>query len=602
MPRKTIALGIAAVALAAGAALAQQQQSPQSILPPGFGEPAKPAAPAQAAPANPATPAADQPSPDASPVDDQVVTTSDVADTTTDQPAYVPQAEYPAGARRDPDEAGVLDPETLGLGAQPWGRASGGFLEILLRRMDTPLASRWGHIALRDALMVKGPPPGGVSPADWVAERAWLLLRMGEADAARLVMASIDTDQFTPKAAQVAEQVALATSDPSALCAIKDDLAQLDKPVAPMIGAMCAALSGSSEQASADIDQARRRGRLDPIDLSLADKVVGASADTSRAVTIEWDPVTSLNAWRYGLATATGMMPPDRLVDAASPQLKAWLARSPIFPAAARLNSARVAAALGVFSSDAYVDLLSAVYDATDPDELANTDAWKLRQAYVGKDDGARLDAMRDLWRGKQGDNKGDERLAAQLLTARAATLITPDKKWSSDAPDLVAAMLGAGFDRQAARWFKVVEQLDDKDSDRVWAMLALGAPDGSIEVDSGRIDDFAGRDDSKDHQRTALLVAGLAGLGRIDAATAGRFDSKYGLGLAQRTKLTSLVDGAAARRQAGTAVVLAATSLQAPTIKALPALYFYHAVHALRVVGQGFDARMVAAEALARA
>ena len=84
------------------------------------------------------------------------------------------------------------------------GDASGAFLSTLMRRMDTPLASRWAHIALRDALLAKARAPRDVNPVDWVAERAWLLLRMGEADAARMLVAGVDTDRFTPKMVQVA--------------------------------------------------------------------------------------------------------------------------------------------------------------------------------------------------------------------------------------------------------------------------------------------------------------------------------------------------------------------------------------------------------------
>ena len=39
------------------------------------------------------------------------------------------------------------------------------------------------------ALLAKGEAPANVHPADWAAERAWLLLRLGEADAARMLVA-----------------------------------------------------------------------------------------------------------------------------------------------------------------------------------------------------------------------------------------------------------------------------------------------------------------------------------------------------------------------------------------------------------------------------
>ena len=94
-----------------------------------------------------------------------------------------------------------------------------------MRRMATPLASRWAHIGLRNALLARAPSPGDVHPADWAAERAWLLLRMGEADAAQLLIASVDSDRFTPKMNQVALQSALASSDPSAMI-VDDDPAQ----------------------------------------------------------------------------------------------------------------------------------------------------------------------------------------------------------------------------------------------------------------------------------------------------------------------------------------------------------------------------------------
>ena len=69
--------------------------------------------------------------------------------------------------------------------------------------------------------------------------------------------------------------------------------------------------------------------------------------------------------------------------------------------------------------------------------------------------------------------------------------------------------------------------------------MLALGAPDaGPLGIDMGRIEDFADRDQSEGKQRTALLVAGLAGLGRIDARTAGRLSREYRLGTWRRDEL----------------------------------------------------------------
>src|SRR6185503_7700542 len=178
-------------------------------------------------------------------------------------------------------------------------------LQSLMRQMDTPLASRWAHIALRNALLAKVKAPRNVNPVDWVAERAWLLLRMGEADAARMLVSGVDVDRFTPKLFQVAVQSALANADPPGLCPLEEGIRKYDPQIRALVSAICASLSGEPESAAAQVDQARRFGRIGGIDLTLAEKVVGAGINTGRAVTIEWDPVDHLTAWRFGLATAT---------------------------------------------------------------------------------------------------------------------------------------------------------------------------------------------------------------------------------------------------------------------------------------------------------
>lgn len=597
MPLRTKQFFLGSAALIAAIALpAIAQDQPESILPPGFGDPATP--PPEPA-TNVAEPAPSTPSRRPSIEESLVEMVDSLISGELEEEEPVPQVEYPDRARRDPRFAGTLDPETVGLGPRPWGAASGKALQILMRRMDTPFASRWAQIGLRNALLAKAPSPADVHPADWAAERAWLLLRMGEADAARLLIASVDTDRFTPKMNQVALQSALASSDPSAMCPLEAGLGKLEPRVSGLVAAICASLSGESEQAAADIEAARRRGRVGGIDLALADKVVGAGAETSRAVTIEWEPVDRLNSWRYGLSTATGMMPPERLINASSLQTQAWLARAPMFSATQRLPAARVAAALGVLSSQALIDLYATSYDTTDPDELGSTQAWQLRLAFIGKDLDARLAAMRNIWGNAQSPL---DRVAAQVLLSRAARRVAPDAELQSDAPELVASLFAGGFDREASRWSRVLGDMDEESADRVWAMLALGAPDHrALGIDSGRIEEFADRDQSEGKQRTALLIAGLAGLGRIDADTAGQLNRQYQLGLAAQTGWTRLIDGAMQRRQAGTSMLLSASALQGREFEGVRAVYLFHLTNALRRTGQEYLARMIAAEALAR-
>lgn len=595
MPVRSKRLLIASAAIAVALpAIAQNATAPQPVPNTATPQQPQPASPSTSATGNAPAPVIPRAAQGPTEGGTAIVDAEDL-----EIPTYTPPVEYPDFARRDPAIVGYIDPATIGLGANPWGDANGVFLAGLMRRMDVPLASRWGHIALRNALYARAPAPRMIDPVNWVAQRALLLVRMGEADAARMLVSGVDTDRFTLGMVQVAVQSALANADPAGLCPLESGIREVEPNILPLVQAMCSALAGEPEQASAQIDAARRRGKLSGIDLVLAQKVVGAGTNTGRAVTVEWEPVERLNAWRFGLATATGMTFPERLIKAAPANLRAWQARAPMIAPADRLASAKIATGLGVFSGQALMDLYALIYDATGEDDLPQTDAWQVRLAFVGKDQAAKLAAMQKLW----GEPKDPLlRVAAWALLAPAAARIAPDPDLQAQAPDLIASMLAAGLDKDAGRWADAVRQMDDEPGDRAWAMLALGAPDAArVDVSPGRINAFIGRDKSPDRKRSALLVAGLAGLGRLDIEAANRFNSRYDLGLDRQSSWTKAIDDAAAKGQSGSVTILAGTGLQTADIARLPASQMLHIAAALHRTGQDFIARMIAAEALAR-
>src|SRR3546814_13449358 len=87
-----------------------------------------------------------------------------------------------------------------------------------MKATRAPVISRWASILLRRTLLSEVNTPANVNGADWAAERAWLLLRMGEADAARMLVQSVDPAAFTPRMYAVAMQTYLATAAPAGLC------------------------------------------------------------------------------------------------------------------------------------------------------------------------------------------------------------------------------------------------------------------------------------------------------------------------------------------------------------------------------------------------
>ncbi len=218
----------------------------------------------------------------------------DVEEVQLDQSALPRPTNYftiPEGAARSTDFVGPLEPGNFGLGETAFGTRNGPLYAALMRQLDAPLPSRWTSILLRRALLSRLAAPPGVKPVDWVAERAALLLRMGEADAARMLVEAVDVEQYTPRMVEVAAQTALATADPAALCPLVGPARGWSHdPVWMLADGMCAALEGEAARATALIDQARDQAGTS-IDLLLAEKVVGAGAETRRAVDIQWDGV-----------------------------------------------------------------------------------------------------------------------------------------------------------------------------------------------------------------------------------------------------------------------------------------------------------------------
>ncbi|HEX8217243.1 MAG TPA: hypothetical protein VF577_07240, partial [Allosphingosinicella sp.] len=367
-----------------------------------------------------------------------------------------------------------------------------------------------------------------------------------------------------------------------------------DQPVWGMADAICAALAGEAARASELIDRARNRGGASGADLLLAEKVIGAGTDSRRAVTVRWEEVDRLTPWRFGLVGATGAEVPERLVDSAEPRMQAWFARAPMVPVERRLEAAFVAAALGVFSSTALVEMQSLVFEGADPTEVDETEAGRLRIAFAHRDPEQRLRALRALW---DGDEAPLQRYGRQILTAAAATRLRPSAERSEHADELIASMLSAGLDDEAARWADVVTA--GGTDPLAAALLAVGAPrpgDASAALSA-----FQDADDSPNDRRTRMLVAALAGLDRISADEASQYAAELRIPFAREDVWTRALDEAVRARQPGTVALLAAVGMQAGDWSQVPAAHLYRIVRALRLAGLDYEARMIGAEALMR-
>lgn len=577
---------------------AQDRDAPESLLPPGFGDPVTPAptpAPAPAPGAAP-RPTGTVPPPMVQPLPGPTPSpTPSPTPTPTPTPltaAELLEYELPAYARRSTAQVGGIGLDSGGLAPDAFGDADGVYLERLMRRMDAPIASRWLSIALRRMLMSRLDTPARVNGADFAAERAWLLIRMGEAVAARSIIQGIDTQNHTPKSFQIAMQAALATGDPGGLCPLEPFARPTTNEAGwQLVEAMCAGLEGEPRRAGQIIDSARRARVANGTNLLLAEKVVGAGAQGRRAVTIEWDDVQQLTAWHYGLAMATGVAIPDELIQTVGPQVRSWQALSPALAPHNRLQSAELAASWGVLSNAALVDLWGAAEASDEASRADSGIASDLRTAYTAGTAGERIAVMRRLW-----TEPGDARVryARHILTARAATRIVPSADHAQSVDSLVASMLSAGLDMPAARWRDVVTEGSD-----AWAMILLADPDARGQLSAGAVSAYR---DGASARKAQLFFAGMAGTGRIADDVVEGLAQSFAVRIGDQNAWTRAISRAARERQPATVLLLAGLGMQTTDWSAVSPVALFHITAALSAVGLEGEARMIAAEAIARA
>jgi hypothetical protein len=294
------------------------------------------------------------------------------------------------------------------------------------------------------------------------------------------------------------------------------------------------------------------------------------------------------------LTIGVGLEPPANLMGSAGPQIFNMAATAPMLGLEARASAADRAAGAGVLSSAAMVDLWSQIYaeEGISGDWSARADL--LRNAYVSGDANAKMQAIRALW---DGAPDASQRYSRQVLTAYAAARMPVDGAFGSDAGELIASMLAAGLDQNAMRWAPLADV-----GSQEWGLLALAAPVRSAPVELAALEKFNSGDNSEESRKSAFLLAGLAGLGRISPQTAADFAKKLNLDMARQTKWTAMISKSAEVRNAELVALLAGLGMQGSSWSKMTPLYLYHIVAALQQVGLDAEARMIAAEAVARA
>ena len=456
------------------------------------------------------------------------------------------------------------------------------------------LVSRWGHILLRRALASRLDAPTGMNPADFAAGRAALLVRMGEGEAAREMVQDVDAGNYTPALTQAAVDAYAFTADITGICPVTAVIGSQRKDAEwRALRAICASFQGDGASGLAQLDHLIGQGGWPKIDVLLAQRYAGSAGKARRAVKIEWDGVTDMNPWRYALTIAVGLTPPDALMKGLPKRYAYVAATAPMLGLEARAAGADRAGAAGILSSAAMVDLYGQIYAQDDINGDWAKAADTLRTAYVAERPADRLTAIRALW-----DGSADEeaRYSRQVLTAYAAARLPVLGDYAAQAPDLIASMLAAGLDENALRWSAQADT-----GSLAWGQLAVAAASRTALVDGSALSSFYGNDTSTGYRKSRFLLAGLAGLGRVEANVAGSFSDKLGIELQRQTKWSQLIDQAAQVNNRELVVLLAGLGMQGSGWDKMTSFNLYHIVAALNRVGLSAEARMIAAEAVAR-
>jgi hypothetical protein len=505
-----------------------------------------------------------------------------------------PKSDIPPAARRSLKQVGVIDHTEGGFPAGSLAGQAPELVRAALERNKGAVVSRWGHILLRRALASRLDAPAGSSPADFAAQRAALLVRMGEGEAARALVQDVDSGNYTPALIQAAMDSYALTADITGICPVISVHGSARKDADwRVLRSVCAAFQGDGTAAMAQLDRMQGDATWPKIDMLLAQKYAGAAGKARRAVKVEWDGVEDMTPWRYALTVAVGLEPPAALMAKAGPRYDYAAATAPMVPLTARAKAADRAAAAGILSSAAMIDLYGQIYAQEDLTGEWPARAEALRTAYVGDNPAARLAAMRQLW---DGAPDPAARYSRQVLTAYAAARLPVSGRNAADAGDLVASMLTAGLDRNALRWAEQAEV-----GSPAWAMLALAAPNRSSMVPSSAIESFLDDDASDLSRKSRFLLAGLAGLGRVDAETQRDLQERLEIDLSRQTRWTRAIDRAADVNNPALVALLAGLGMQGDGWDKMTSVHLYHVVKALNRVGLGAEARMIAAEAVAR-
>lgn len=449
--------GMVAAVLLAGPVKAQETQGdgPKSLLPGQFAAPPPPAEVDEAAP---------------------VVDTPEALPGLPGQAEAPPQKPISGTLPRYAESGDAQRIGTLGPGrgyADPlWAGTSGAGASALLAGLPAQLSTRAGYQALRRLLGSRALAPEGMTPPDFAAQRIRRLLVAGDVKHARALVGAVPLTRYSRELYGAATQTHLAAMDMSAVCPLVPGGQTISNDsLWTLMSAICRALQGDEQGAALELDRAREKRTIHPVDLQVTDRLVIGIGSNARGGSLTLGPADRLTTFRLAAAMVAGTPPPPALIDKQPAAVRAWLARTPLVTASQRRSAVETAATLGILTRKDVQHATAALSSGLDPAAFARTPAGLARTALAARTPSARAQALRGLWAAA----KTPEQLRFHaLLGAPAAAALKPQAASAAIAGTAGRMLVLAGQPKPLFAWWPVLRKAARTDADAGASLLEL--------------------------------------------------------------------------------------------------------------------------------
>jgi hypothetical protein len=528
--------------------------------------------------------------------------TADVPQTAASGPSAPPVEGLPLVPTNDLTSFGPLTRTTGGYGPALWNGSRGSFVTAVLPKLPTPVGSRFGQITLRRALASEATVPAGADPIPFHAARVNVLLRLGEADLASRLAATVPQQAYNRNMYVVAGQAHLAAFNVPATCPLASRAIVFSPDnIWPLLSAVCSAIQGDDSGAALGIDIARQSETLkvNKFDLYLADRMLTAVAGGGRGGVIDWPKDGLLTTFRLAGVYGGGQSLPISAFKQKNSAVYGWIAKSGMVDSTTRFVASWSAVATGVLTTDEWIGLWAQRGSQMSPAQLAYAPEGLLLRANTAPYK-ERVAVMKQLW--KMGSKNPRADLSMRLLTSDAAARLPQNPMFLPDLPDLVRSMILGGRFAEARAWWPYLQTLKTKAAQaaalEIWAGLELTDWKNAIPANAKLLEAWVSTQPADVQKRRGqLMVGALKGLGYGFAATADvpRIDDTP-----SGAALDRLRD--ATKRRAQGEVIVLGSLLMGEKLDSISPETLQEVTRAYRAVGLVAEARLIAAEVILQA